>query len=368
MAVTGLGRLNVFEPRGTYQIVLEHIEPRGAGALQAAFEQLKKKLATEGLFDPARKTPPPILPGKIAVISSVTGAVIHDILRVLSRRFSSGQVVIVPVKVQGEGAEAQIADALDLLNRHGQADVVILARGGGSLEDLQAFNSETVARAIARSSLPVISAIGHETDFTIADFVADLRAPTPSAAAELAVPVKAELMERCRQLHRSVLLGMERQRRAAWENAAALTRRLKSPQQRIDDARLKNDDLLRRLVGSCTLRLGLQRERVRWQVAQLLRTPFHQNRRHVKEQVDFYISKILYQLKIIVEKNRGKLHQAAGRIEALSPQSVLERGYSITRTLPEGCIVRQADTIRPGQLLDITVAKGALNARVEPKA
>ena len=194
MAVVARGRLSVYEVRGEYQLYVEFLEPAGVGALQLAFEELKQKLAAEGLFDAARKKALPILPKVIGVVTSPTGAVIQDILRVLHRRFPNINVMIYPVKVQGEGSAGEIAQGIEYFNRENSADVVIIARGGGSIEDLWAFNEEVVARAIAASQIPVISAVGHETDFTIADFVADLRAPTPSAAAELVVHRKEDFV------------------------------------------------------------------------------------------------------------------------------------------------------------------------------
>ena len=197
MSIVGLGRISVYEPRGSYQIILEYVEPAGVGALQVAFERLKQRLAVAGYFDEHHKQRLPFLPHKISVITSPTGAVVHDIITVASRRFPNMPLQIVPVKVQGVGSEDEIASALELVNRRSDADVIILARGGGSLEDLQAFNSERVAMAIFTSRIPVVSAVGHETDVTIADFIADVRAPTPSAAAELVVPDKNELARRC---------------------------------------------------------------------------------------------------------------------------------------------------------------------------
>ncbi|MGD9314599.1 MAG: exodeoxyribonuclease VII large subunit, partial [Desulfobacterales bacterium] len=194
MRVTGMGRLGLYEPRGTYQIILEYMEPSGIGALQIAYEKLKARLADEGLFDEQQKQLLPFLPQKIVLITSPTGAVVHDMLNIIDRRFPNVTIQIWPVKVQGDGAEDEIVAALDLLRQHPNVDAAILARGGGSLEDLQAFNSESVARAIFACDVPIIAAIGHETDYTIADFVADLRAPTPSAAAELVFPIKSELL------------------------------------------------------------------------------------------------------------------------------------------------------------------------------
>ena len=200
MRVTGMGRLSVYEPRGSYQIILEYLEPSGVGGLQIAYEKLKARLADEGLFDQQYKKPLPFLPHKMALITSPSGAVVHDMLNIIDRRFSNTQIEIFPVKVQGTGAEEEIVEALRMLNDRIGVDLGILARGGGSLEDLQAFNSERVARAIFASKIPIIAAIGHETDYTIADFVADLRAPTPSAAAELAVPIKYELLQKVKDI------------------------------------------------------------------------------------------------------------------------------------------------------------------------
>ncbi len=195
MQVVGFGRIGLYEPRGSYQIILEHLEPEGVGALQIAFEQLKTRLDQEGLFSAENKQPLPALPGNISLITSPTGAVVHDILTILDRRFPDMRVEIVPVKVQGDDAAGEIVEAFGIIEERDTADLVILARGGGSMEDLQAFNDEAVARAVFACRRPVISAIGHETDFTITDFVADFRAPTPSAAAELAVPLKKDLVD-----------------------------------------------------------------------------------------------------------------------------------------------------------------------------
>ncbi|MFB3919841.1 MAG: exodeoxyribonuclease VII large subunit [Candidatus Velamenicoccus archaeovorus] len=200
MRVVASGRIGVYGRDGQYQLYVDTLQPKGTGALQMAFEQLKARLAQEGLFDEARKKPLPFLPGTIGVVTSPTGAVIRDILQVLERRFPRAHVVINPVRVQGEGSAEEIARAVEEFNAWGQLDVIILARGGGSLEDLWSFNEERVARAIAASGIPVVSAVGHETDYTIADFVADKRAPTPSAAAEMVMPVETELRERIDQL------------------------------------------------------------------------------------------------------------------------------------------------------------------------
>ena len=221
ISVIARGHLSVYEARGEYQLYVEYLEPAGLGALQLAFEQLKQKLAAEGLFDTARKKPLPLLPRTIGVVTSPTGAVIRDILRILRRRFRNMNVLIYPVKVQGEGAAEEIVEGVKYFNREQNVDVMIVGRGGGSLEDLWAFNEEVVARAIAASGIPVISAVGHETDFTIADFVADLRAPTPSAAAELVVHRKqdflTELENRARRMTQIVRLQLSEARQRLTE-------------------------------------------------------------------------------------------------------------------------------------------------------
>ena len=250
MRVICRGRVNVYEPRGEYQLLVETLEPKGKGALQLAFEQLKKKLQAEGFFNEERKRPIPTLPGRIAIITSPTGAALRDILKILNRRFSNLEILIVPVKVQGDEAPGEIARALTIVNMQHAADVIIVARGGGSLEDLWAFNTELVARAIFTSAIPVISAVGHEIDFTIADFVADLRAPTPSAAAELVVRDKQELQQMLS--HYSIRLK-NTLRNCLEQNRSTigyLSRHLIDPAKRIINYQIQCDDLHLRLGKS----------------------------------------------------------------------------------------------------------------------
>lgn len=322
MEITGIGRINVYEPRGRYQIIFEYLEPAGAGALHAAFEQLRKRLSDEGLFDDRYKKPIPFYPKKISVITSRTGAVIRDIMNVISRRFPNILIEIIPVSVQGEGSASEIADAIRMMNTRGDSDVAILARGGGSLEDLQAFNSETVARAVFLSEIPIISAVGHETDFTIADFVADVRAPTPSAAAELAVPVKNDLKRELARLRRRLKRQFRKYVEYRRVSLNGLSERLTDPKKQITDLRLKTDDLTGRLVRVFTNRMTQKREHLLWRTE---------------------------------------------RLRALGPLSVLSRGYSITRTLPDETLVRDSETVSNGQKLEIILATGSLICRVEGK-
>lgn len=319
--VTGLGRISVYEPRGTYQIIFEYLEPKGIGALQLAFEQLKAKLAAEGLFDEDRKKPLPFLPKMIAVITSPTGAVIHDILTIVNRRFDTMCVQIVPVRVQGDGADKEIAEAVKLLNSRNEADVAILARGGGSLEDLSAFNSEIVARAIFDSKIPIVSAVGHETDVTIADFVADLRAPTPSAAAELVVPIKDELKRRCVELEHVLKMSIYASVLHYRKALEALSEHLIHPKKKIQDMRLRLDDLAERLMSRMTNGIRQKREQLLWRTEKL---------------------------------------------NVLSPLAVLSRGYSISRTT-DGGVIRDSEDVNIGDRLEIMLAKGRLSVRVEEK-
>ncbi len=320
--VTGLGRISVYEPRGTYQIIFEYLEPKGIGALQLAFEQLKAKLAAQGLFDEDRKKPLPFLPKMIAVITSPTGAVIHDILTIINRRFDTMRVQIVPVRVQGDGADKEIADAVKLLNSRNEADVAILARGGGSLEDMSAFNTEIVARAIFDSKIPIVSAVGHETDVTIADFAADLRAPTPSAAAELVVPIKDELKRRCVELEYVLKMSMYASVIHYRKTLEALSERLIHPKKKIETMRLRLDDLGERLLSRMANGIRQKREQLLWRTEKL---------------------------------------------NVLSPLAVLSRGYSISRAIPDGNLIRNSDEVGIGDRLEILLANGKLSVRVEGK-
>ena len=360
------GHLTVYEPRGEYQIVIDYLEPKGAGALQLAFEQLKERLAREGLFDASRKRPLPFLPGRIGIITSPTGAVIRDILHVLDRRFSTIPVLILPVPVQGTAAAPQIAVALDEVNAlspNHRPDVVIVARGGGSLEDLWAFNEEVVARAIARSAIPVVSAVGHETDYTIADFVADLRAPTPSAAAELAVPRRDQLLASVQTAHRRLeaavrnVLG-DRRARVVTE-----WRALHTPARRIEHALLRIDELAARLRDGMA-RLLTQHRAQRRYLAQAVAAASPQRRlQTARLAYDRAIERLAAAVVTSFAARRNRIGTATARLDALSPLAILGRGYSLTRVLPSMRIIRSASEVAPGNDLLITLARGELTAR-----
>lgn len=321
MKVIVRGRVSVYEATGQYQLYIDDMQPDGLGALNLAFEQLKAKLEAEGLFAPERKKPLPAFPERIGVITSPTGAAVHDITSILARRYPLAEIVFCPVLVQGEGAAPQIVDALARFNRLLCADVIILGRGGGSLEDLWPFNEEMVARAVAASGIPVISAVGHETDFTICDFVADLRAPTPSAAAELAVPDCAELeytvrydLSRLKQSMRKKLTGLK-------QNLDALTSRysFKNPFNLIELERIRTDQLAVRLNQSMR-----------------------------RKTVDA----------------RSALSSVSGRLNALSPLATLSRGYSITYG-QNGRVVTRISDVKTGERISVLLNEGTLGCVVD---
>ncbi len=308
------GKVAIYPPRGNYQLIVDLIEPLGAGALQLAFERLKTQLASEGLFDGSRKRALPRFPSQIAVVTSPSGAAIQDMLNILKRRAPHVRVVVVPAVVQGDDAPAQLIRGLQIVNRNRLGDVVVLARGGGSIEDLWGFNSEELARAIAKSEVPVISAVGHEIDFTISDFVSDLRAPTPSAAAEIITGHWVEAGHRVQEISRRLRSALQRDlgtRRVLLSHVAA---RLVSPRDRVREQAQRLDELVHRLEGSIQVKL---------------------------------------------ERRRGFLQQWVGKLDALSPLRVLERGYALVRNpLDGGAVVKSAQKIKPGQELEITFYDG----------
>jgi exodeoxyribonuclease VII large subunit len=323
MEVLCFGRVSLYSVRGDLQLYIESMEPRGQGALYLAFEQLKQKLAADGLFAPERKRPLPFLPASIGIVTSERGAALYDMLRIIGDRFPDRRIVIRPVKVQGEGAAQEIASAIAELDRSGEVEVMIVGRGGGSLEDLWAFNEEIVARAIFASTVPVISAVGHEIDFTIADFVADQRAPTPTAAAEMVVPRQADLEEQLIGLREALLHGTRIKLEMAKETLRGLVKRLSDPGKKLRDNQQRLDELSVDLVRR-----------------------FYERLRRL----------------------RDRLTQGAGRLDALSPLAVLDRGYSITHKLPEEKIVKDAATLGVGDRLRVTFARGKALCRVEEKA
>jgi exodeoxyribonuclease VII large subunit len=365
--IIGLGRLSVYEPRGTYQIILEYIEPKGVGALQLAFEQLKKRLFDEGLFDDRYKKPLPIMPRKISLVTSPTGAVVHDMMNVIFRRFPNIHIEIVPVKVQGTGAVDEIVRALQLLDERYDTDLIIVARGGGSLEDLQAFNSEAVARAVFDARIPVVSAVGHEIDYTIADFVADLRAPTPSAAAELTVPLKKDLCQRhinaTNALKSNMTNHLNRKRLALNQ----ISKWLIDPRKGVYDLRLRMDDLHSRLIRLTFRGVRQKKEQLKWRTNALISNNPNSLITKLKERNDVLIEKLLIFFDKFLNDNRHRLRELSVRINALNPAAILDRGYSITRTIPGAVVIRYAEEVSVQQKVEVVLAKGSLVCHVERK-
>jgi len=367
MSITGYGRISVYAPRGAYQIILEYLEPSGVGALQAAFEQLKVKLSEEGLFDTNFKKPLPFLPQKICLITSATGAVVHDMIRVMGRRFPNIHIQILPVSVQGDAAVDQILAAIELLNYRNDSDLAILARGGGSLEDLWPFNSEKVARAIFSSDIPIVSAVGHETDYTIADFVADLRAPTPSAAAEILVPVKTELVNRAHQLTRQLITGFSGFLSQERRHIQQLTDRLVHPKRRLDDLKLRLDDYSERIYSAFQRQVNREKERLHWRTDRLYKNSPQAMIQLRRNQVTQLNNRMRAAADTHMSNQALTLRALNGRLHALSPAAVLERGYSITRRISDHSIIRDATAVEFGEQLEVLLSKGKITCRVEGK-
>ncbi|HLK48520.1 MAG TPA: exodeoxyribonuclease VII large subunit [Bryobacteraceae bacterium] len=365
LAVLARGRLDVYEARGEYQLLVEVLEPQGFGALQLAFEQLKKKLAAEGLFDASRKRPLPRFPRRIGIVTSPRGAVIADLIHVLTRRFPGVHVRLFPALVQGEGSVEEVCRGLDFFSRSHWADVVIVGRGGGSLEDLWTFNEEAVARAIAACAVPVVSAVGHETDVTIADFVADLRAPTPSAAAELVIPTRDELLDRVAgartqsaQVLRYRLAMLERRlRQQGIERAlSALHRRVGRGLQRIDEVEYHLRERLRAAIAARERRrraldVRLQRFDIRPRLA-ADRRHWEAAHRRAAQAVQGHLA-----------AQRGAHERLSAKLSALSPLRILERGYAIVSN--DAGILTDAAAAPSDSRIHVRVARGELDATVQ---
>lgn len=322
MQVLIFGKISVYDKRGQYQLYVNKVEPRGAGALQFAFEQLKERLRKEGLFDEALKKQIPYLPQRVGVITSPTGAAIRDILNVAKRRFSNIEIVLNPANVQGESAKGEIARALDMFNALDNVDVIILGRGGGSLEDLWPFNEEEVARAVFRSEIPVISAVGHEVDWTISDFVADFRAATPSAAAELVIPEKEELIAKVDALQ-------DRLKLALVSKKDFLTEKLRTMENRY--------------AFREPLNIVVQRE----------------------QEIDALAEELAMKGAFILKFKNENLNSLAGKLHALSPLGILGRGYSITLREKGGKVIKDAGLLKKNDIIKTKLAKGNIVSKVE---
>ena len=364
--VLARGRLTLYEARGEYQLVLDHMEEAGEGALRRAFEEMKAKLAAEGLFDSERKRPLPHFARRIGVITSPSGAAVRDVLSVLARRFPLVEAEVLPVQVQGAAAAPQIVRMLQRAAASGRYDVILLTRGGGSLEDLWSFNDERLARAIAASPVPVVSAVGHETDFSLSDFAADLRAPTPSVAAELLVPSRDDLMRRLRALD-ARLRNLQMQRvRAAMQRAdrAALRLNALRPRARLDALCRRQADALRRLAAAWQRRLERERARVRHTDA-VLRAANPQRRiARLRERLAAVSSRPQAAIVRRLGNETLRLRGLARSLETVSPLATVARGYTILRH-PDGRVVRSVLDAAPGDRLEARLVDGTLPLKVD---
>ncbi len=364
--VIARARVTLFEPRGEYQLQVEHLEDSGVGALRREYERLKARLEAEGLFDASKKRPLPTVPSCIGVVTSPTGAAIRDILNILGRRFPAARVIIYPTAVQGRDAVPQLLEALSLAATRNECDVLIVARGGGSIEDLWAFNDEAVARAIRAMPMPVVTGIGHEVDFTIADFVADLRAPTPSGAAELVVPDGATWRTGFARLAQRLLQALRRQLRNDSDYLVAIRRRLAlaHPGQRLRQNAQRLDELEQRLGSRVQLLLSDRRHRLQTLTTRLARTsPKAEVQRlaHRHAVLDERLRRALPQR---LEALRQTLGTLARTLDAVSPLATLDRGFALVTRVADGTLLRDANSVSAGDLIDARLAKGTLRARV----
>jgi exodeoxyribonuclease VII large subunit len=359
------GRVGLYEKRGEYQLIVEGMEPKGLGALQLAFLQLKGRLEKEGLFDISNKKPIPMIPQHIGIITSPTGAVIRDMLHIIQRRFENVHILLYPVRVQGEGASFEITRAIEYFNERMDVDVIIMGRGGGSLEDLWVFNEEAVAKAIFHSKIPIISAVGHETDYTISDFVADLRAPTPSAAAELVVKDKKEVKNTIHHLEsrlESQILQILQKNRMGLSH---LGKMLKDPRKKVEEYFFRVDDLVNRFLFLVSWTQNRKREKHLHLSENLaIRNP-DQRIRNLR----FFIlegRKSLEQnIRHSIEIQREKVRGILGKLDSLSPLSILQRGYSITRKIPSLQILMDAAHVRERDKVEVRLFRGTLICSIE---
>jgi exodeoxyribonuclease VII large subunit len=364
--VIARGRVSVYDPKGEYQIVCEHLEPQGLGALQLAFEQLRERLHHEGLFDAGRKRPLPVLPKKIGIVTSLDGAAVKDILNVLGRRHPNTHVVISPTRVQGEEAAKEIVRALRHLERLPGVDVIIVARGGGSIEDLWGFNEESVARTIAAARVPVVSGVGHETDFTISDFVADLRAPTPSAAAELVVAPKDALVSQIRhaegRFRSTVATGLQRRR----TTMLLLERRLGlvGRPTRVANRGRYTAELTHRLNSAIASTVGWHVHATHTFRLRLEALSLGRRLGRIRARLVSTRTNLAHTTRRAHTDRTTRLHAAVGRLDVLSPLAVLSRGYAVCWTADRSVVIRDAAAVQPGQAVTVTLHNGELDCVV----
>ena len=361
------GTLSIFEGRGQYQIIVEHIELAGEGALLKAFEELKKKLLTEGLFDDSLKKKLPSYPRSIAVVTSPDGAVIQDIINVLSRRSPFFNLTVVPTLVQGEKAAPLICEALNKASNLENIDLIILARGGGSIEDLWAFNNEEVARAIVNCPIPLVSAVGHETDFTISDFVADIRAPTPSIAAEIISQPYSELKETLEGYQSYLLKSVESQFDSQRTRITNLIKRIRHPGDKLREIGQKVDYLETALIQEMHQKVSFKKNQLNLSQLSLQQNSPQNKVKEAKVYLQNASKDLLKAFKLKIERKRKLLGELVATIEAVSPLSVLARGYSIISTEPEGKILSSSDQVKIGQTISAVLNKGSIKAEVKSK-
>lgn len=366
LRVLGRGRLTLYEARGDYQLVMDHLEEAGEGALRRAFDELKAKLAAEGLFEEARKRPLPAHVQRLAVITSPSGAAVRDVLSVLGRRFPLLEVDVLPVQVQGETAAAQITTMLKRAGASGRYDVILLTRGGGSLEDLWAFNDEQLARAIAASPVPVVSAVGHETDFSLSDFAADLRAPTPSVAAELLVPNRSDLNTRLQGLQRRMAALQTQALRQSMQRADRAILRLQAmrPQARLQLLHRRQVEASRRLEAACREQLERRRAVLRHAAAVLRATQPSRRLALLKERLESLAPRPQAAVARGLQRETLKLRALARSLEAVSPLATVARGYSIL-TDAQGKLLRSVAQVQTGDPVSAQLGDGTLKLRVE---
>lgn len=358
------GRIGVYEPRGDYQLIVDTIDFHGAGALRAAFEQLKQKLDKEGLFDPAAKKEPPMLPRHITLVTSPRGAAVHDFIRIATRRFAGVRLAIYPVAVQGETAASEMVRAIERIERWNKTDVIVLCRGGGSMEDLMPYNDEQLARAIYRAGLPVVSAIGHEIDFTIADFVSDLRAPTPSAAAELLVPDRAELALRVNQLGKRLVRIQERHLERLREQLVTQRQRLKRIRTRIEMLMQVIDQRGQALVHAMQGQLARMERRLE-QGRLLLEQRNPVARLEVaRTRLDNLRSRLLRAMQSRLDLQAQRLEQQKILLDAVSPKNTLARGYAIMLD-SAGRVVRASHQLTAGEMARVLLHRGSVHVKIE---
>ena len=362
-------KVSLYEARGEFQLIAEHMEPAGEGALRFAFEQLKQKLAAEGLFDSEQKKPIPVPPKQLGLITSPTGAAVRDLLSVLKRRFPALPVIIYPVQVQGEDAPRQIVQMLKLAEQRQECDLLILSRGGGSLEDLQAFNEEQVARAIHQSTIPVVTGIGHEIDFTIADFVADRRAPTPSAAAELVTPDQLEWQQRLQAVTRRLKQNQLQRLQQLQQQYSGLAKRLQiqHPKRRLQQQAQRLDELSDRLSRQFHLNLLQRHQRLDRLQTRLARQTPEQRLKRLIEQISNLEQRMHRAVKQRLNREQTKFSQLGRDLHNLSPLNTLGRGYAIVSRPTTNSIITDAAEVETGEELQARLHKGSLICRVVKK-